>query len=219
MLKVYLHTFNPFMENTYILTDDTKECVIIDPGCNNDRERTELVQSIQSYDLKPVKLLNTHCHIDHFPGNKFVCDTYGLSPEFHEVELEVMYRALEYRAFFGVDCEPSPVPKHFLKEGDTITFGETSLQVIFTPGHSPGSLSFYSEKNKVLIAGDVLFQGSVGRYDIPGADGKVLFQTITEKIMTLPDDVRVYAGHGPSTTIGQERQHNPFLNKRFFFEG
>lgn len=219
MLKVYSHTFNPFMENTYILTDNSKECVIIDPGCNTDKERSELVQSIQSYGLKPVKLLNTHCHIDHFPGNKFVCDTYNLLPEFHEIELEVMRLALEYRAFFGIDCDPSPVPIHFLQEGDTVTFGESKLKVIFTPGHSPGSLSFYSESDKVLIGGDVLFQGSVGRYDIPGADGKVLFQTITEKIMTLPDDVRVYAGHGPSTTIGQERKSNPFLNKRFFFEG
>lgn len=219
MLKVYSHTFNPFMENTYILTDNSKECVIIDPGCNTDKERSELVQSIQSYGLKPVKLLNTHCHIDHFPGNKFVCDTYNLLPEFHEVELEVMRLALEYRTFFGIDCDPSPAPVHFLQEGDTVTFGESKLKVIFTPGHSPGSLSFYSESDKVLIGGDVLFQGSVGRYDIPGADGKVLFQTITEKIMTLPDDVRVYAGHGPSTTIGQERKNNPFLNKRFFFEG
>ncbi|MBL7778127.1 MAG: MBL fold metallo-hydrolase [Chitinophagales bacterium] len=217
MLRVFRHTFNPFQENTYVVADATNECIIVDAGCNNDRERRALQQTIEAHGLKPVKLLNTHCHIDHFPGNKFVCDTYGLLPEFHEVELEVMYRALDYREIFGFDCEPSPEPKVFLKEGDIVSFGETKLQVLFTPGHSPGSISFYNAENSVLLSGDVLFQGSVGRYDLPGADGETLFRSITEKLMILPDNTKVCSGHGPETTIGQERKTNPFLNRGFFF--
>ena len=217
MLKVHKLTFNPFSENTYIVADETKACVIIDPGCYNDKERTELTNTIQAFDLKPVKLINTHCHIDHFPGNKFVCETYNLLPEFHEIELQVMYGALAYQSFFNFPLEASPEPKTYLKEGDVVNFGNSSFNVLFTPGHSPGSLSFYNEVEKIIISGDVLFYGSVGRFDIPGADGKVLFETIQTKMLTLPDDVKVYSGHGPETTIGYERANNPFLKKAEFF--
>ncbi len=217
MLKVFKHTFNPFQENTFVITDETRECVIIDPGCNNETERQQLVQTIVAHGLNPVKLLNTHCHIDHFPGNKFVCDTYALLPEFHSLELEVMYRALDYQGLFGFNIEASPEPVNFLDEGDTVKFGNTELKVFFTPGHSPGSIAFYSDKDKVLIAGDVIFRGSVGRYDLPGADGQTLFNSIQSKIMSLPDDVKIYSGHGPETTVGHERKSNPFMNKEFFF--
>ena len=217
MLKIHKLTFNPFQENTYLLTDETNECVIIDPGCSTAAERQILQQTIEKNGLKPVKLLNTHCHIDHFPGNKWVCDTYGLLPEFHEIELKVMYQALDFQSFFGMVCEPSPVPEHYLKEGDVVQFGHSKLSVLFTPGHSPGSLSFYSEADQVIISGDVLFQGSVGRYDIPGADGNVLFNSLSTKLMTLPDDVKVYSGHGPETFIGVERRNSPFLQSAAFF--
>ena len=211
MLKVHKHTFNPFQENTYIIEDETKECVIIDPGCSNDKERNQLLQTIQAHGLKPVKLLNTHCHIDHFPGNKFVCDTYNLLPEFHETELQVMYAALDYQTLFGFKLEASPEPVNYLKDGDEVKFGTTILKVLFVPGHSPGHIAFYNEAEKIIVSGDVLFQGSVGRYDLPGASGKVLFETIITKLMTLPDDVKVYSGHGPETFIGIERRNNPFL--------
>jgi hydroxyacylglutathione hydrolase len=214
MLSVHKLTFNPFMENTYIVTDETHECLIIDPGCCNEKERTELVNTIEGFGLKPVKLLNTHCHIDHIPGNKFIHDKYGLSPEIHEKELHIMEEAPQYGQFFGFHCDPSPAPKNYLKEGDEVTFGNCSLQVIFTPGHSPGSISFYSKNDKLIISGDVLFYGSIGRYDIPNADGKVLFETLKNKMMKLPDEVTVYSGHGPETTIGFERQNNPFINAR-----
>jgi hydroxyacylglutathione hydrolase len=217
MLNILQLTFNPFLENTYILSDESKTCLIIDPGCSNDKERKQLVQAIDSDGLKPVRLLNTHCHIDHFPGNKFVCDRYKLLPEFHETELEVMKAALDYRDFFGFYVEESPLPKNYLNEGDVVRFGNTSLEVIFTPGHSPGSISFYSKADKAIISGDVLFYGSVGRFDVPAADGKVLFQTLTQKMMALPDDVKVYSGHGPVTTIGFERANNPFLKSEVSF--
>ena len=217
MLKVHKHTFNPFQENTYIIEDGTKECVIIDPGCSNEKERNQLVQTIQAHGLKPVKLLNTHCHIDHFPGNKFVCDTYNLLPEFHEIELPVMYAALDYQKFFGFTIEASPEPAHYLKEGDEVKFGKSVFNVLFVPGHSPGHLAFYNEVEKLIISGDVLFQGSVGRFDLPGASGKVLYETITTKLMALPDDVKVYSGHGPETFIGIERRNNPFLQSASAF--
>ena len=217
MLKVHKLTFNPFSENTYVVADETKACAIIDPGCCNEKERKELTNLIEAFDLKPVKLLNTHCHIDHFPGNKFVCETYNLLPEFHKVELEVMYSALAYQGFFNFPLEASPEPKVYLNEGDVVNFGNSSFNVLFTPGHSPGSLSFYNEAEKVIISGDVLFWGSVGRFDIPGADGKTLFETIQNKLMILPDDVKVYSGHGPETTIGRERENNAFLKKGEFF--
>jgi hydroxyacylglutathione hydrolase len=216
MLKIFKHTFNPFMENTYVVADDTKECVVIDPGCNSDKERNILKQTIEANGLKPVRLLNTHCHIDHFPGNKFVCDTYGLLPEFHEIELEVMKGALAYQTFFGFRIEESPAPTNYLKGGDEIAFGNTTFAVLFVPGHSPGHLAFYSETDRAIFSGDVLFQGSVGRFDLPGASGEVLFKTLTEVMMKLPDDVTVYSGHGPETTIGAERDTNPFLKKQFF---
>ncbi len=217
MLKIHSLTFNPFMENTYLLYDETKECAIVDPGCSNEQEREALLQAITDLGLRPVLLLNTHCHIDHFPGNKFICDTYGLLPQFHEIEFEVMKAALDYQGFFGFKVEASPKPQKFLKEGDLITFGNQSFSVLFTPGHSPGHLAFYNRQEKVIISGDVLFNGSVGRFDIPGADGKVLYQSLTEKMMALPDEVTVYCGHGPTTTIGHERANNPFLQKQFFF--
>lgn len=219
MLTIYKHVFNAFQENTYIVADETKQCAIIDAGCSNEKERNELVQTIETHGLTPVKLLNTHCHIDHFPGNKFVCDKYNLLPEFHEIEMFVMRGALDYQDYFGFRLEASPTPKIFLKEGDVVKFGNTELEVLFTPGHSPGHLSFYAGEEKKIFSGDVLFAGSVGRYDIPGADGHVLFETITTKMMLLSDDVKVYSGHGPETTIGRERKTNPFLKKEFFFGG
>ena len=218
MLKVHKHTFNPFQENTYIIEDETKQCVIIDPGCSNEKERNQLLKTIEAFGLKPVKLLNTHCHIDHFPGNKFVCDTFELLPEFHEIELQVMYAALDYQTLFGFTLEASPEPKNYLKEGDEIKFGNTTFSVLFVPGHSPGHLAFYNEREKIIFSGDVLFQGSVGRFDLPGASGKVLYETITNKMMTLPDDVKVYSGHGPETFIGIERRNNPFLQSSRAFE-
>jgi hydroxyacylglutathione hydrolase len=217
MLKVHQLTFNPFSVNTYVVSDETGQCAIIDPGCSSEEERHELIKIITDNHLKPALLLNTHCHIDHFPGNKFVCDTYGLLPQFHLDEFEVMKTALLYQGFFGFKLDESPAPAIYLKEGDVVKFGNTSFQVIFTPGHSPGHLSFYDAADKAIFSGDVLFQGGVGRFDLPGASGPVLYKTLTEKLMPLPDDVKVYSGHGPVTTIGRERKTNPYLQNASLF--
>ena len=211
MLAIHKLTFNPFMENTYVLTDETKDCAIIDPGCCNDMERNELIKIIEDNGLKPVLLLNTHCHIDHIPGNKFVFEKYGLYPEIHENELDILQRAPQFGEFFGFHCDPSPEPKKFLTEKDEVKLGNTVFKILFTPGHSPGSISFYSERDKAVISGDVLFYRSVGRFDLPESNGKDLYHSLVNKMMKLPDDVTVYSGHGPETTIGFERKSNPFI--------
>lgn len=213
MTRVVKFTFNPFQENTYLLYDDTKECIIIDPGCYEMHEKQELVNFIERERLKPVRLLNTHCHIDHVFGNKFVAETYSLGLEIHEGEVPVLESTERVAMMYGIpNVEKSPAAKRFIVEGEEIRFGETVLQTLFTPGHSPASISFYCQKDAFVIAGDVLFQQSIGRTDLPGGSMPVLLASIREKLFTLDDNVKVYPGHGRATTIGEEKVSNPFLN-------
>lgn len=211
-MQIRLFTFNPFYENTYILYDDTKECVIIDPGCWNSEEKEELSDFISRHTLKPVRLLNTHCHIDHIFGNAYVNDKYGLPLEAHKLEEENLRSADVHSSVFGVPPPKSPMMEKYLMEGDTITFGDTSLKVLFTPGHSAGHVVFYDEAEGRVIGGDVLFRESIGRTDLPGGDFGTLINSIKTKLFTLPDDVTVFPGHGPPTTIGYEKAHNPFID-------
>lgn len=205
-------TFNPFQENTYVVFDETGECVIFDPGCYEAHERIELSQFITENNLLPVRLINTHCHIDHVFGNKFVSDTWGLELETHEGEVPVLEAVPQICKFYGIPMgEPSPMPGKFIEEGDIIEFGHTKLEAVLTPGHSPASLSFFCAADKFIIAGDVLFRESIGRTDLPGGDFDTLIASIKNKLFPLGDDVKVFPGHGPSTTIGFERSHNPFL--------
>jgi len=217
MLKIHKLTFNPFSENTYVVTDETNDCAVIDPGCCNDKERNELVQTIEAYGLKPVLLLNTHCHIDHIPGNKFIFEKYGLLPQIHEKELEILHNAPRFAEFFGFQCDESPEPGKFLNAGDEVKLGNSVFKVLFTPGHSPGSISFYCEKAGVVISGDVLFYRSVGRFDLPESNGKDLYNSLVNQMMTLPDNVKVHSGHGPETTIGFERFNNPYIHDESSF--
>lgn len=211
MIGIQQFTFNPWAENTYVLYDRTGECVIIDPGCHLGEEENRLVNFIREKKLTPVLLLNTHCHIDHVLGNKFVHDMYGLSPRFHRLEESVLQAMVPYSASMSMPYNPSPPADLFLEEGKPVRFGESALDSFFTPGHSPGSLSFFSAKDRFLIGGDVLFQGSIGRTDLPGGDFNTLIESIKTQLFPLGDDVKVYPGHGPATTIGVERQTNPFL--------
>ncbi|MEZ4924633.1 MAG: MBL fold metallo-hydrolase [Saprospiraceae bacterium] len=212
MTHLHSFEFSPFAENTYVLWDDTKECVIFDPGCYTEQERQILRQHITQHDLKPVRLINTHCHLDHVFGNKFVADTWNLELEIHHGELPLLERFEQTCQMYGIpNIQPSPMPGKFLEAGETLTFGETALEMIFTPGHSPASLSFYCEKEKFLIAGDVLFYESIGRTDLPGGDFNTLIQSIRSKLFTLPGETMVYPGHGPATTIRHEMEYNPFL--------
>ena len=212
-MEVAIFTFNPFAENTYVLYDATKECVIFDPGCSNKDEQDQLVDFISANGLKPVKLVNTHCHIDHVLGNMFVSEKYGLPLISHEGEKSVLAMQPQISMMYGLPYDPSPEITQFLDDGDVLTFGNTELKVLFTPGHSPASISFYNEEAGIVIGGDVLFQGSIGRTDLPGGDFDTLAKSIKEKLYVLPDDVVVYCGHGPSTTIGVEKRTNPFVRE------
>jgi glyoxylase-like metal-dependent hydrolase (beta-lactamase superfamily II) len=211
MISVQSFTANPYQENAYVLFDESNECIIIDPGAYTSQEQNELSRFIESSQLKPVKLLNTHCHIDHVLGNAFVHSMYGLLPEFHSLELELLHAIPGYAPQMGIRYELSPLPETFLPETGNITFGQNSLELIFAPGHSPGHLCFYSLADNFLIGGDVLFYQSIGRTDLPGGNHQQLLDNIKHKLFNLPTDCVVYPGHGPSTQIGFEKAHNPFL--------
>ena len=211
-MNIKSFTFNPFQENTYIIYDKTKECLIIDPGCYTDAEREELKTFIEEKGLTPVKLINTHCHIDHVLGNKFASEQWDLELYMHKEDLPVLEKAEEVSKMYDLeDYEDSPYPKYFLAQGDTLTFGESSFEILFTPGHAPGHICLYSKENNLLIAGDVIFQGSIGRTDLPGGDHSTLINSIITQLFPLPNETQVFCGHGPSTNLGYEKEHNPFL--------
>ena len=210
-MKIAMFTFSDWSENTYVLHDASDECCILDPGCNTEAERQELVAFIEDNKLTPVKLVNTHCHIDHVLGNKFVSEKYNLPLVSHKGEQVVLDNMVQIANMYGTPYQKSPDITEFLDEGDTLTFGQSSLEVYFTPGHSPASISFFHRESKQLIAGDVLFKGSIGRTDLPGGNMNTLLTNIREKFFPLGDDVIVYSGHGPQTTIGVEKRTNPFL--------
>ena len=211
-MQIQVFTFNQFFENTIIVFDKTKECVIIDPGCYTISEKDTLQKYISINNLVPVKLINTHCHIDHILGNNFIAKTYDLELEMNANDMELIKISNEIAQLYGfTDYEMSPLPKKFLNEGDTLEFGNSQFKILFTPGHAPGHISLYSEKDGLLISGDVLFNNSIGRTDLPGGNYDLLIESIKNKILTLNDNTIVYCGHGPSTTIGNERLNNPFL--------
>lgn len=210
-MDIAIFTFNPFSENTYVLYDDSKDCIIIDPGCSTVEEQEQLTDFIAQQMLVPVHLVNTHCHIDHVLGNKFISERYGLPLTSHRGEQVVLDAQPTVSQMYGIPYDPSPAITKFLDQGDELTFGNTTLKVLHTPGHSPDSISLYSHDTLQLIAGDVLFDGSIGRTDLPGGDFKTLITSIKEKFLVLDDKVVVYSGHGEMTTIGKERRSNPFL--------
>ena len=210
-MEVHSFTFNEFAENTYILVDGDGKCAIVDPGCNNPVERKQLDDWISRNNLKPVLLINTHAHIDHVFGIDHVYHTYGLELHIHKGEQPLLDKTPDIGRMYGFDVSPFEAPVNYINEGETISFGGVELEILFTPGHSPASVCFFHRESKQLIAGDVLFQGSIGRTDLPGGDYDTLIGSITDKLFPLGDDVIVYPGHGPATTIEVERRSNPFL--------
>lgn len=210
-MKIHHLVFSPFEVNTYIVADKSKECVIIDPACNNKQEQEYLLKFIKENNLKPVKLLNTHCHLDHVFGNKFVCDTFNLETEASKDEEFNLDNAANAAKLYGVQMEePYPIKK-YIKEGEKIKFGFSELDILHIPGHTSGSLVFHSVDEKFAIAGDVLFNGSIGRTDLPGGNYETLIYQIKLKLFNLDDDTDIYPGHGPQTTVGNEKTDNPFL--------
>ena len=214
-MQVHRLVFSPFEVNTYIITDKSKECIIIDPACNNKQEQEYLLQFLKENNLKPVKLLNTHCHLDHVFGNKFVSDTFNLETEAHKEENFNIKNAVNAGRMYGVQMEePYPI-KTYLKEGDKIKFGFSELKMLHVPGHTAGSLVFYNETDKFAVVGDVLFNGSIGRTDLPGGDYDTLISGIKSKLFKLDNNTIVYSGHGIETSIGKEKASNPFLSDSY----
>lgn len=210
MIQVHSFTFNQLQENTYILADQTKECVIIDPGCYDRREKAELKQFIAAQGFTVKLLLNTHCHVDHVLGNHFIKTTYHVPLLIHELEQTTLRAVQAYAPMYGFNAYEPTDADQFISEKDTITFGNSSLDILFVPGHSIGHLAFYSKEDGFCINGDVLFRGSIGRTDLPNGNFDTLMNSIFTKMYALPDETLVYCGHGQVTTIGHEKKYNPY---------
>ena len=210
MITIEKFTYNPFQENTYILYDETKECIIIDPGCFSKEEKVHLLSFIEDNQLKPVQLLNTHCHVDHIQGNYIISRDYNLKLAAHKFEIPILKNSPEWGYMqYGIKGDLSPEIELFLEENDIIEFGNSQLETIFLPGHSPGHIAFVNHDQKFVINGDVLFRGSYGRDDLPGGNIYDLSNSIQNKLFKFPDDYTVYAGHMGETTIGVEKRTNP----------
>jgi glyoxylase-like metal-dependent hydrolase (beta-lactamase superfamily II) len=213
MFQIKTFTFNPVQENTYVLFNEQNECIIIDPGCYFDAEKEELKSFITSHKLTPKILLNTHCHLDHVFGNKFIAEEYKLTLNAHPLEKQILDMAPASGLMFNLPFDNYQGELIYLNEGDTVSLGEDDLKVIHAPGHSPGSICFYCKNQHFIIGGDVLFQNSIGRTDLPFGNHEHLIKNIKEKLFQLPADVKVYPGHGSPTTIGEEIKENPFLKE------
>lgn len=211
MIHIKAFTFSPISENTYVLYNDAGKAIIVDPGCYFPAEEETLKNCLIDNGLTPVYLLNTHCHLDHVFGNKWVHETYGLELHMHPNEASMLELAPVSGERWGLPFQNYAGPLHYLNDGDTLFLDETEIQVILAPGHSPGSICFYLPSQGDLIGGDVLFRGSIGRTDLPGGDSETLLTSIREKLWVLPDETVVYSGHGLKTTIGYEKRNNPFL--------
>lgn len=213
MLTVKQFVFSPLQENTYVIYDEQDNCIILDPGCYFGNERNELKEFIQETGLVPKYLLNTHCHLDHVFGNKFVHDTWGLTLHLHEKEKEILDHGPAFGDSWGLPFDNYQGPLVYLREGGTVGLGEHQFKILFTPGHSPGHVSFWCQAQQFVLSGDVLFRQSIGRTDLPGGDFDTLAKSIREQLYTLPDDTIVYSGHGPETTIGYEKKNNPYVRE------
>lgn len=211
MIKIKKFTFNPFQENTYLLINEEKDCIVVDPGCFNRNEESELSSYIETNNLNPTMLINTHAHIDHVLGNHFVANQYQLGLSIFQSEYPMLEMAIRSSEMYGIPYTPSPDPQFFLKDGDTIEFGNTSFDVLHVPGHAPDHIVLINENENIMIGGDVLFKQSIGRTDLPGGNHKDLIQNIKTKIFPLKESIVVYSGHGPETTIGEEKNNNPFF--------
>lgn len=211
MLYIQSFVFNGFHENTYIVSNEKKHCWIVDPGMFDTNETNHLKNFIRQNQLVPQAIINTHAHLDHIFGVQPLVDAYGLPFHLHEKEMPVLKNASVSAAMFGIRFNPTFQPSAFIKEGEPLMLADDEIEVRFAPGHSPGSIVFYYSAGSWALSGDVLFSGSIGRTDLPGGNFDTLIQSIREQMFTLPDDTVVYSGHGPATTIGNEKIYNPFL--------
>ncbi len=211
MIQVKCFTFNPFQENTYIIFDESKECIVIDPGCYNENENKIIESFIENQNLKPVLLVNTHCHLDHVFGNQFISMCYNLLPLIHRLDIPMMEYAAIAAKKYGIHLSKLPKIGGFIEEGDFVSFGKSSFKVVFSPGHSPGHICLINDKQNIAICGDVIFNLSIGRTDLPMGNHDDLIKSIRNKLFVLDNNTVIYPGHGPKTTIGFEKKNNPFI--------
>jgi len=211
-MKIYKEVYSPIQVNTYIVSGNDAECIIIDCGCYGKTEEERLERFLSDRGLNPVMLLNTHCHLDHIFGNKFMLERYGLRSWFHEGDRSNHSRSPQHALMFGMKMDDPPEPEGFLFDGQVISAAGLTFEVIAVPGHSPGGISFYAGKEAVVFTGDALFAGSIGRSDLPGGNHNQLVESIQNRLFTLPAATVVYPGHGPETTIGDEMAGNPFFS-------
>jgi glyoxylase-like metal-dependent hydrolase (beta-lactamase superfamily II) len=210
-MEIFKLVFSPIQVNTYVLADQSGDCAIIDCGCYDRNEFSMLVDLIESKNLQPVLLLNTHCHLDHIFGNRFVHEKYKLKPWSNELEEPNRKNAVNHALLFGLSMDTPPEPAGFITDQQEIVFGETTLLALFVPGHTAGSIAFYSKSDGCVFTGDALFAGSIGRTDLPGGNFDTLLKSIRNKLLTLPGQTIVYSGHGPETTIEREINTNQYL--------
>ncbi|HBH49831.1 MAG TPA: MBL fold hydrolase [Bacteroidales bacterium] len=211
MITIKTFVFNSFQVNSFVLHDETKEAIIIDPACENSQEYDELIDYIAENKLVPIAVVNTHAHIDHILGVETIKNKFKIPFKLHKEDEFLVENAPQSAMMFGFEFASIPLIEEYIDEGTVIKFGHSELIPYHVPGHSPGSLVFFGAKDKFIIAGDVLFKGSIGRTDLPGGDYETLITGIKSKLLTLPSDTSVYPGHGPATSIGQEHDTNPFL--------
>ncbi len=214
MIYVERFVFNGFQENTFLLYDDTQECIVVDAGCYSDDEKQRIKDFISERDLKPTKAINTHFHVDHLLGIDFFKSEYNVSVEGNKHEEGNINSSAQYAANYGFELKGTIKIDAYLCDNDTVKFGNSELKVLFVPGHSAGHLAFYCKEQKFVIVGDVLFKGSIGRTDLPGGDLDILMKSIDEKLLVLDYDTEVMPGHGSYTTIGLEKNNNPFITGR-----
>lgn len=210
-MEVFRLVFSPIEVNTYLVADDSGECAVIDCGCYDEKEFSRLTRFIEMKKLRPALLLNTHCHLDHLFGNKFMLDKYGLRTLCSVQEIENLKDSPAHAQFFGLTMDIPPDPAGFLADGDTFNLGSIIFKALHVPGHTAGSLAYWCEKEACIFTGDAIFSGSIGRTDLPGGDHQTLLKSIREKILTLPPSTIIYSGHGPRTTVENEMKRNPYL--------
>ena len=212
MLQINSFVFNPFGENTYVIFDETKECVIIDPGCYTASEEDRLFGYIDQHQLKPLMVINTHGHVDHVVGNNAVKRRYGIKVAAHPGTHPDITQAKRQAVWLGFQpVGDIDLPDMDLQDDEVIKIGESNLEVICTPGHARGSISLYAPVEGWVLTGDALFCRSVGRTDLPGGDFEELRESIRGRLFALPNDTEVFSGHGESTTIGEEKDFNPYV--------
>jgi hydroxyacylglutathione hydrolase len=211
MIRIAHFVFNELGENSFVLYDDSGKCLIVDPGCTDPKQQQKLKKFLHDKTLIPEYILLTHGHFDHVSGVAWAKSAFSCPVAMHRDDLFLLNNATQHAGLFGFTVDPPPVPDRYIIDGEVVAFGNSEISIIHVPGHSPGSVCLYSANDNLLICGDVLFSGSIGRTDLFGGDHALLIRGIREKLMVLPRETVVWPGHGPKTTIGHEYDTNPFL--------